>query len=400
MSSRSNAGIIAVAGAGTMGAGIAQVAATNGHDVVLLDVSEDALERAEASLGRILVRLEEKGRISADERSAILRRITFSTSQDAAVDAGFAVEAVVEDLETKRVLLASLDRLLGDDAVLATNTSSLSVTAIAEACADPRRVVGMHFFNPAPLMPLVEIVPGLQTSATSVENARTLAESWGKVAVVARDTPGFIVNRIARPFYGEALRILDEGIADAPTIDWAMKEIGGFRMGPFELMDLIGNDVNFTVTRTVYEATFQHPRYRPSITQQRMVEAGRLGRKSGVGYYIYGDGASNTPENTPGNTPPTRDENLGAAIVDRIVAMLMNEAADAVFWNVATARDIDLAMTKGVNYPRGLLEWIDDAGASWVVGHLRALRDRYGEERYNPSPILLDQMASGEKFHG
>jgi len=281
--------------------------------------------------------------------------------------------------------------VVDDVCVLATNTSSLSVAAIASACKRPGRVIGLHFFNPAPVLPLVEVVRAISSDAQVVEEARACVDRWGKVTVLAQDTPGFIVNRVARPFYGEALRIYDERIADVATIDWAMREIGGFRMGPFELMDLIGNDVNYAVTSSVFEAMGYDPRYRPSITQRRMVEAGLLGRKSGLGYYDYRNGASK-PE-------PTADRRLGEEVFDRILAMLINEAADAILFHVASAADIDLAMTKGVNYPRGLLAWADSIGASTVHDRLAALQARYGEDRYRPSAVLKAVARSGRRFH-
>ena len=279
---------------------------------------------------------------------------------------------------------------MGEDAILATNTSSLSVTGIAAACARPERVLGLHFFNPAPLLPLVEVVPGLATDPAVMQRARALIDAWGKTTVVARDTPGFIVNRVARPFYGEALRILEEGVADAATIDWAMREVGGFRMGPFELMDLIGNDINFKVTQSVYEAFFHDPRYRPSFTQQRMVEAGRLGRKSGRGYYDYAPGAV--------RPAPVESPALGRAIVNRIVAMLINEAVDAVFWRIAAPEDVDLAMTRGVNYPKGLLTWADELGPEVVLARLEALHADYCEDRYRPSPLLRRMVRENRRF--
>jgi 3-hydroxybutyryl-CoA dehydrogenase len=375
---------IAVLGAGAMGTGIAQVALVHGHPVILADARPDAAERASEVLGRSLAREVEKGRLTAAAANGAHRRLTILRGvEDVAplADCGLVIEAVVEDLAVKRELFRRVEQVVAPDAVLATNTSSLSVASIAGACARGERVIGVHFFNPAPVMPLVEIIPALATAPDVVEATRALVDGWGKTTVLAADTPGFIVNRVARPFYGEALRILDEGIADAPTIDWAMRELGGFRMGPFELMDFIGLDINFAVTRSVFEQTFHDPRYRPSLTQQRLVEAGRLGRKAGQGFYDYRDGAV--------KPAATEDRALGAAILTRVLAMLVNEAADAVYWRVASAADVELAMTKGVNYPRGLLAWGDALGADRILSQLAMLRDTYAEDRYRPSLHLV-----------
>jgi 3-hydroxybutyryl-CoA dehydrogenase len=301
------------------------------------------------------------------------------------------VEAIIEDLEAKRNIFSHLELLTEDDAILATNTSSLSIARIASACTKPNRVLGIHFFNPAPLMPLVEIIPAVQTSGDALVEARNLIDSWGKVTVTAKDTPGFIVNRVARPFYGEALRIMEEGIADVPTIDWAVKEIGKFRMGPFELMDYIGNDINYVVTETVFREFFYDPRYRPSFTQKRIMEAGWLGRKSGRGYYDYREGAVN-PE-------PNKDRELGEKIVRRILVMLINEAADALYLNISTRDGIELAMTKGVNYPKGLLEWADEIGLKEILSELEGLQDLYGEDRYRPSVLLKKMVKKNEAFY-
>jgi len=280
---------------------------------------------------------------------------------------------------------------VGAGCVLATNTSSLSVTAIAEACARPGRVLGVHFFNPPVIMPLVEIVPGLATSTDVTASARALIQSWGKTTVLASDTPGFIVNRIARPFYGEAIRIYEDGIADFATIDWAMRDLGGFRMGPFELMDFIGNDINFATTTAVFEATGFDMRYQPSITQKKLVDAGSLGKKTGRGFYEYGEGAS--------RPDPTKDEPLGRRIVDRILAMLINEAANAVHHGIGSPSDVDLAMTKGVNYPKGLLAWGNEIGLDNVLRSIERLRTEHREERYRPSPLLEQMVREGRRFH-
>jgi 3-hydroxybutyryl-CoA dehydrogenase len=376
-----------------MGAGIAQVALRAGHPVVLADARPDAPARARDAIARALDREVEKGRMAAPDAGAAIARLDVVEGADDLAPfapCGAVVEAVVEELAVKRDLFARLERAVGDDAVLATNTSSLSVASIAAACRRPERVVGVHFFNPAPVLPLVEIVPALATDPAVADAARALVDAWGKTTVVAADSPGFIVNRVARPFYGESLRVHDEGLADAATIDWALREFGGFRMGPFELMDFIGLDVNFAVTRSVYEQTFHDPRYRPSLTQQRLVEAGRLGRKTGRGFYDHAEGAER-PE-------PTRDEALGGAIVQRVVAMLVNEAADAVHWRLCSPADVELAMTRGVNYPRGLLAWGDLLGPAVVAAELDRLRDEYQEDRYRVSPLLRRAARDGGRL--
>jgi 3-hydroxybutyryl-CoA dehydrogenase len=386
---------IGVLGAGAMGSGIAQVAAAAGYQVVVTDPIAEAVARGAGNLRRNMQRDVEKGRLTTEEADGLEARVTWS---DAALGyyapftgCALVIEAIVEELDAKQAAFHGLEGVVGDDALLATNTSSLSVTAIAAACRRPERVVGIHFFNPAPVLPLVEIVPGLGTAAAAAEQARATVASWGKTVVMAADTPGFIVNRIARPFYGEALRIYEERVADRATIDWAMKEKGGFRMGPFALMDLIGNDVNYAVTRSIFESLHYDPRYKPSVTQQRLVEAGRFGQKSGRGHYEYQPGAP-APE-------PVRDDTLAGRIVPRILAMLINEAADALFWGIASRDDIDLAMTKGVAYPKGLLRWADELGIATVVERLDALQAEYGEDRYRPSPLLRRMAAQNERFY-
>jgi 3-hydroxybutyryl-CoA dehydrogenase len=282
---------IAVIGAGTMGAGIVQVAAASGHDVYLYDNSGEATDRGIAGIAKFLARSVEKGRMSEDERSAALGRIHKAESLQDLAPAKLVIEAIIENLDIKRSLFAQLEDILDDDAILTSNTSSISITEIAAKLKRPERMVGMHFFNPAPLMKLVEVVKGLVSSDAVARCVFETATSWGKKAVYTKSTPGFIVNRVARPFYAEALRIAAEGGADMATIDACMRESGAFRMGPFELMDLIGNDINFSVTKSVYNAYFQDPRYRPSLIQQEQVAAGRFGRKSGHGYYDYSEDA-------------------------------------------------------------------------------------------------------------
>lgn len=392
MSGLSRDSVVAVVGAGAMGSGIAQVAATYGHKVLVFDQDSSALERARSSIEKNLARSVLKNRLTSAESDAVSSRIEYigGNSYEPISIAGLVIEAIVENLDVKRNLFATLDRIVSSDAVLATNTSSLSVTAIARASTRPERVIGVHFFNPPTVLPLVEIIPGLATSAEVTTSTQQIVDAWGKKTVLASDTPGFIVNRIARPFYGEALRIYEEGIADMATIDWAMKEIGGFRMGPFELMDFIGNDVNLAATKSVYEATFHDSRFRPTLTQQRLYDAGFFGRKSGRGYYDYSTGAV-LPE-------PNRDPELGQLIYRRILSMLINQAADALYLRIASAHDIDLAMTLGVNYPKGLLAWADELGIPETVKWLSALQDFYGEERYRPSPLLKTMAADGFTF--
>lgn len=381
---------IGVVGAGTMGAGIAQLAAQAGHEVLLTDARSEAVAEAMEKLAATMEKLVAKGKRSREEAHALLGRITATTTLGNLEDCGLVVEAIVESKSIKEQVFKELEQIVDEEAILASNTSSLAITAIAAACRRPERVIGLHFFNPAPVMPLVEVVPGMLTAAGLATRCTDLMRSWGKVPVTCKDTPGFIVNRVARPFYGESLRIHEEGIADMPSIDHALKTVGGFRMGPFELMDLIGNDVNFAVTTSVWQAFFYDPRYTPSLTQQRQVESGRLGRKSGHGYYAYGEGAS-IPQ--PHVAPETARQ-----IVERVLAMLINEAVDALFLRVASAEDIDLAMTKGVNYPKGLLAWADEKGAAHWLGVLENLQSEYGEDRYRPSPLLRRMARTGEPF--
>lgn len=381
---------ISVLGAGSMGSGIAQVASQSGHEVVLADTNQEALDKAKTKLAKVMARLVEKGKFGQDVADAIQNRITYSTNMNYFAGSGMVIEAIIENLEIKQKVFKTIEGIVDENCILATNTSSLSVASIAAAVEKSDRVIGIHFFNPAPLMPLVEIIPAVQTADSTTKIARDLIDSWKKVTVLAKDTPGFIVNRVARPFYGEALKIYEEGVADFATIDWAMTELGGFRMGPFTLMDYIGNDINYTVTETVFAAFYFDPRYKPSFTQKRHSEAGWYGRKSGRGYYNYAEGTDFPKPNT--------DKIVGEEILNRILVMLINEAVDAVFLNIASPEDVDLAMTKGVNYPKGLLSWANEIGLEKVLNQLDELHQEYGEDRYRPSVLLRRMVREGKTF--
>ncbi|NYE61920.1 3-hydroxybutyryl-CoA dehydrogenase [Duganella sp. 1224] len=527
---------VAVIGSGAMGAGIAQVAAVAGYTVHLFDTRPDAVAKAIAEIAAALNKLVAKERMDAVACAAAIARLHAAAALEEVAEAGLVVEAIVENLEAKRGLFAQLEAIVGDDCILATNTSSISVTAIAAGLRVPERVAGMHFFNPVPLMALCEVVSGLATDAAVAQTVYDTASAWGKQAVHAKSTPGFIVNRVARPFYAEGWRLLNEQAADAATIDAVLREAGGFRMGPFELMDLIGHDVNFSVTQSVFNAYFGDPRFTPSVLQQEMVNAGFLGRKTGRGVYRYGDGVSpaaagaaeapavawvnaeaaqpkpeyvsytieqgsaahavagtvvdalaarlrasgidithrKTPETmraagahddapafhcngaaiylTDGRSATqracdnhhddtvlfdlaldygsarriavaradqcslaaynavvgllqaagftvTRLDDVPGMAVMRTVAMLANEAADAVNQGVCNAAAADTAMKKGVNYPRGPLAWADVIGIEHVVRVLANLAASYGEDRYRVSPLLRRKQMSGGRFH-
>ena len=382
-----NVGII---GGGTMGSGIAQVAATAGCMVTLYDVHQGALDTAKANLEKITNRLVDKARISPQEKDAIQNNIRYVNTIKELTNSDLTIEAIVENMEVKKKLFQELENHVSDTCIIATNTSSLSIASIASSLKKPNRCIGIHFFNPAPLMKLVEVIPAIQTSQKVLASVQITLENWKKVVAVAKDTPGFIVNRVARPFYGEALRMYEEGVADFATIDHALKSVGGFKMGPFELMDFIGNDVNYTVTHTVFEAFYNDPRYKPSFTQKRFAEAGFLGRKSGKGFYDYAPGAL--------RPLPETNQKLLHTIFDRILVMLINEAADALFLNIASAQDIDAAMTTGVNYPKGLLAWADEKGIPWCVKKLDGLYNEYHEPRYRCSPLLRRMDAANKTF--
>lgn len=498
--------IVGIAGAGVMGAGIAQVAALAGHSVRLYDAQPGAAHAAVERIAATIEELARRKKLSAEEARSAAQRLRAIGTVEEFSGCGLILEAIVENLEAKQSLFREIEAVADPEALLASNTSSLSITAIAAALKRPERLAGMHFFNPAPLMPLVEVVHGASTSPETAGKLAVLAQSWAKTAVRARSTPGFIVNRVARPFYAEALRVLEEGAADCATIDAILRESGGFRMGPFELMDLIGNDVNYAVTRSVFDAFYGDPRFTPSSRQLELVQAGRLGRKSGRGFYEYENGkpvaAPSTAawcmppariqihrgtalaqtlaerlststvqcdrvnehsdgrvagwENTAiypgdGRTATARAAATGmrntilmdlaldgraatraaiaaadqadrdavraatgllqaagyaVSVIDdvpgmvvlRTVAMLANFAADAVSQGVCSVADVDLAMRKGVNYPRGPLEWADAIGCNTILQALDHLAAAYGEDRYRACPLLRRKALTGSRF--
>jgi 3-hydroxybutyryl-CoA dehydrogenase len=488
---------VLVVGAGIMGMGIAQVAAQAGHEVWVYDTRADAVPQAKQKLADSLAALVAKGKMQADAVQALLARIHPTAHLKDAAHVGLVVEAIVENLAAKRSLFQELEALVGEHCILATNTSSLSVTAIANGLKRPQQMVGMHFFNPVPLMKLVEVVSGLQTSADVAQVIFELAEAWGKTAVYARSTPGFIVNRIARPFYAETLALLQEQAAQPVQLD-ALLRGAGFRMGPCELMDLIGHDTNFSVTQSVFEANFFDRRFTPSLVQRELVDGGLFGRKSGRGFYSDPEGAPALPAMDAGALPaqtqwvvhgngitadalaaavsqhlggqpvsraPSSDwvgvevagsgtgiqlrqtdgrpawqvaqdaalkdvvvfdelptvaggalafatvgradaselasavlQALGFApvfvadtpglVVARTLAMLVNEAADAVQQGVCTTEGANAAMKLGVNYPAGPFEWLTRMGHARVAAVLHALDACYRGERYRVSPWL------------
>lgn len=498
---------VAVIGAGAMGAGIAQIAAAAGHEVRLFDMNAAAAQKAVSGIRATFAKLAEKGRMTVEDADAAAGRLGVMDGLAALAGSALVVEAIVENLQVKRQLFSELEAIVGDECILATNTSSISITAIGAALRRPSRLLGMHFFNPAPLMALVEVVSGLATGRDVAQAVFDTALAWGKSPVHARSTPGFIVNRVARPYYAEALRLLGEGAADPATIDAVMRDGGGFRMGPFELMDLIGHDVNYAVTRSVFESYSNDPRFTLSLIQQELVDAGYLGRKSGRGFYAHGEGAAPpvprdlSAADLPGHVvlhggstiavqlaarmkagevpfdhrdaphpdgrileagtaavyltdgrsatqrasesgqaatvlmdlaldlqtsrrvaltvadqgsaadlasaaavfqrsgfAVSRLEDVPGMAVMRTVAMLANEAADAVNQGVCDAAGADLAMKKGVNYPRGPLSWADAVGLTHVLGVLDNLATVYGEDRYRASPLIRRKVWSNGQF--
>ncbi len=497
--------LVGIVGAGAMGAGIAQVAALAGHPVLLFDNATNAAQNAIQGIQAMLARLAVKDRVSLEQLAFAQEELRPAAALSDLAPCVLVVEAIFEDLAAKQSVFQELEKCVAPTTILASNTSSLSITSIAAGLRQPERVAGMHFFNPAPLMPLVEIVSGINTAPHVAETLHATASAWRKTPVFARSTPGFIVNRVARPFYAEALRLLNEGAADCTTIDAVLREAGGFRMGPFELMDLIGNDVNYAVTCSIFHAFYGDPRFAPSPRQRELVEAGFLGRKTGRGFFRYDSGPRSGPNPAPSAHPPAQcpasvrlfgdngiidrlaaagvaverrpahpdgrvaecgagvlyqsdgrtataqaaltgipntilldlsfdpstSSRLAVAVADgcslkaieagigllqsaglvvsrvddtpglivlRTAAMLANEAADAVYQGVTNAADCDLAMCKGVNYPKGPLAWADQLGLSYVVKVLDHLAQWYGEDRYRVSPLLRRRALAGGRL--
>lgn len=363
---------IGIIGAGAMGSGIAQVAAMAGYEVRLFDTNTDAKNKALQSITISVNKFLEKGQINPSEGNAIIGRIYLCDQLQTMSDVDLIIEAIIENLDVKRELFALIEKIVSPSCILATNTSSLSIASIASVLAHPERCIGIHFFNPPVLMRLVEVIPAIQTQKLVLDEVVNLISQWGKTVVIAKDTPGFIVNKVARPFYSEAIRIYEEGIADFQTIDSAMSS-HGFKMGPFTLMDFIGHDVNYRVTESVWKSFFYDSKYRPSFTQLRLLEAGYLGKKSGRGFYQY-------PKED--NIDKNQSQMLMETIFLRIFAMLVNEAADTVWLQICTEKDVDLAVRLGLNYPKGLLEWGKEYGFQNIISILDDLHIQYGEERY------------------
>ncbi|MEP7041245.1 MAG: 3-hydroxyacyl-CoA dehydrogenase NAD-binding domain-containing protein [Chloroflexota bacterium] len=388
---------IGILGAGTMGAGIAQIAIEAGIEAVVHDPIAGASERARERIAGFLARKVEKGQLDAAAASAALDRLTPAASFEELAAADLVVEAIPEELELKREAFRRLDAAAEPETILATNTSSLSVAEIASAVKRPERVVGMHFFNPVPLMALVEVIAGPGTAPGVAQAAVAAASRLGKTPVLAADTPGFIVNRVARPYYLEAMRILGDGLAGIEEIDAAMRD-AGFRMGPFELVDIIGTDVNFAVSQSMYQALAQDPRYRPHLMQAAVVDAGRLGRKGGGGFYDYGtDGARGAPWAGLPSTEPAAHMSA-EQISMRVLAALVNEAASAVEGGVAEPEAIDTAMRLGANYPAGPLEWGERIGLPPIVETLDALQRDASDARYRVVPLLRSLAEGGGSF--
>ena len=379
---------VGIIGSGTMGIGIAQVAATAHCEVFLYDANFSQTEKSLKNLKTTLNKLAEKGKISTEKSLEIFNQIKPCQEIKELKDCDLVIEAIIENKEIKQKVFAELETYVSEKCVLGSNTSSISITSLQAELKNPERFIGIHFFNPAPLMPLVEVIPGLLTENNLAQEIVDLMKSWGKSPIIAKDVPGFIVNRIARPFYGEALRIVEENLATPEQVDDAMKSLGNFKMGPFELMDLIGIDVNFSVTKTVYQDYFFDPKYKPSLLQQRMNEAKLLGRKTGKGFYDYSEQSQESRAKNQYLKTENQQLITDNQIFMRIISMLINEAVEAKRLGIANDEDIETAMQKGVNYPKGLLNWGKEIGYSKISEILQNLYEEYQEERYRQSPLL------------
>jgi len=380
-----------------MGAGIAQLAARSGARMILHDPIPEALARGAQYARDGLGKEAAKGRLSAAEADAAAARIEPAGDLAAFAPCELVIEAVPERIDLKHELYRRLSEIVSEECVLASNTSSLLVTAIATAASKPERVVGMHFFNPAPVMRLLEVVAGEQSSEEALALAHATGEAMGKTVIRAKDGPGFLVNRCNRPFGLEALRLLQERIADVETIDRICRVEGGFRMGPFELMDLVGVDTGFEISKSFYEQSFGEPRWRPSPITARYVAAGRYGRKTGRGYYDYSNDPYRAADPDPDPSARAEEEVAPAAggVLSRIVCQVINECAFALGEGVGSAADIDTGMVLGLNYPRGPLAWADQIGLDNVQAVLDGLWEDYHEERYRSAPELKRLVRAG-----
>jgi 3-hydroxybutyryl-CoA dehydrogenase len=377
---------VGVIGTGAMGSGIAQVAAMAGCEVRIFDSNAESISNALVNISQSVQKFVQKGKLTPELGVAIHGAILPCTKLSSFHDCDIIIEAIVEDIDVKKKLFKELENVASTSCILASNTSSLSITAIASSIEHNDRCIGVHFFNPPVMMKLVEIIPAIQTSSETIEKTKDIINAWGKTIAMAKDTPGFIVNKVARPYYSEAIRIYEEGIASKEEIDQAMLACG-FKMGPFTLMDFIGHDVNYKVTESVWKAFYYDSRYRPSVSQCRLLEAGFLGRKSGRGFYRYDDGIDIVQSFTA---------IANKSISNRILAMLINEGADTVVFGIASPEDIDCAVLNGLNYPKGLFELAKEIGHKKVVKILDSLYDQYREERYKTSPLLRKMVKSNE----